>query len=97
MSGQAGVRVFLVGERWFQLASELRIRRFDWRGHLGRLLLGLDLGRRSSFRAYGGGPGMRYLMETFVPRLRRRIGEEAVDAILIANPARTFALQPAIA
>ena len=39
---------------------------------------------------------MRYLMETFVPRLRRRIGEEAVDAILIANPARTFALQPAI-
>ncbi|MEJ7803621.1 MAG: aryldialkylphosphatase [Candidatus Limnocylindria bacterium] len=65
-------------------------------GHLHRLLLGLDLGRRSSFRAYGGGPGMRYLMETFVPRLRRRIGEEAVDAILIANPARTFALQPAI-
>lgn len=66
-------------------------------GHLDRLLLGQDLGRRSSLRAYGGGPGLRYLMETFVPRLRRRIGEEAVDAILVANPARAFALEPAAA
>jgi len=62
-------------------------------GHLDRLLLGQDLGRRSSLRAYGGGPGMRYLMETFVPRLRRRVGEEAVHAILVANPARAFALE----
>ncbi|MBA2635005.1 MAG: aryldialkylphosphatase, partial [Chloroflexi bacterium] len=66
-------------------------------GHLDRLLLGQDLGRRSSLRSYGGGPGMRYLMETFVPRLRRRIGEEAVDAILVSNPARAFALEPAAA
>ena len=40
---------------------------------------------------------MRYLMESFVPRLRRRIGEEAVDAILVANPARAFALETAAA
>jgi 5-phospho-D-xylono-1,4-lactonase len=66
-------------------------------GHLDRLLLGQDLGRRSSLRAYGGGPGMRYLMKTFVPRLRRRIGDEAVDAILVANPSRAFALEPGIA
>ena len=63
-------------------------------GHLDRLMLGQDLGRRSSLRAYGGGPGMRYLMETFVPRLRRRIGDDAVQAILVANPARAFALEP---
>lgn len=62
-------------------------------GHLGRLMLGQDLGRRSSLRAYGGGPGLRYLMETFVPRLRRRIGEKAVESILVANPARAFALE----
>ena len=62
-------------------------------GHLDRLMLGQDLGRRSSLRAYGGGPGLRYLMETFVPRLRRRIGETAVESILVANPARAFALQ----
>jgi hypothetical protein len=31
-------------------------------------------------------------METFVPRVRRRIGDDATDAILVANPARAFAL-----
>jgi 5-phospho-D-xylono-1,4-lactonase len=62
-------------------------------GHLDRLMLGQDLGRRMSLRAYGGGPGMRYLMQTFVPRLRRRIGEEAVEAILVTNPARAFAIE----
>ena len=61
-------------------------------GHLDRLVLGLDLGRRESFRAFGGGPGIRHLMATFVPRLRRRIGEAAVERILVANPARVFAL-----
>ena len=61
-------------------------------GHGGALLLGLDLGRRDYFRAYGGGPGLRYLMETFTPRLRHRIGEEATRRILIDNPARAFAM-----
>lgn len=62
-------------------------------GHVDRLLLGQDIGRRSMLRAYGGGPGMRYLMETFVPRVRRRIGDDATDAILVANPARAFAIE----
>jgi phosphotriesterase-related protein len=66
-------------------------------GHLERLMLGQDLGRRMSLRAYGGGPGMRYLMDAFVPRLRRRIGDAAVETILVANPARAFALVPALA
>lgn len=61
-------------------------------GHLERIVLGLDLGRRDYFRAYGGGPGMRTLMATFVPRLRRRIGGAAVETILVANPARAFAM-----
>jgi 5-phospho-D-xylono-1,4-lactonase len=61
-------------------------------GHLGRIILGLDLGRRSYFRAYGGGPGLRYLMTAFAPRLRRRLGDEAVARILIDNPGRLYAL-----
>jgi 5-phospho-D-xylono-1,4-lactonase len=61
-------------------------------GHVGRILLGLDLGQRDYFRAYGGGPGLTYLMEAFVPRVRKRVGEEAVQAILVANAARAFAL-----
>ncbi len=63
-------------------------------GHLERIVLGLDLGRRDYFRAYGGGPGLRSLMSSFVPRLRRRIGEAAVETILVANPARAFAMAP---
>jgi len=63
-------------------------------GHTDHILLGLDLGRRDYFRAYDGGPGMRYLMATFVPRLERRIGAEAVRRILVDNPARFFALRP---
>jgi len=62
-------------------------------GHVANLLLGQDIGRRSMLRAYGGGPGMRYLMERFVPRVRNRIGDDATDAILVSNPARAFALE----
>lgn len=61
-------------------------------GHVGRLMLGLDLGMRDYLRAYGGGPGMTYLMEGFVPRLRRRIGPDAVDTILRGNPANAFTM-----
>jgi predicted metal-dependent phosphotriesterase family hydrolase len=61
-------------------------------GHTDRMLLGLDLGRRDYFRVYGGGPGLAYLMDAFVPRLRRRIGGAAVDRIMVGNAARAFAL-----
>jgi phosphotriesterase-related protein len=61
-------------------------------GHGARLLLGLDLGVRDYYRAYGGGPGLAALLSSFVPRLRRRIGDAATDGILVANPARVFAV-----
>jgi len=62
------------------------------RGHGARLMLGLDLGVRDYYRAYGGGPGLRYLMTTFVPRVRGRLGDAATDALLRTNPARVLAL-----
>jgi phosphotriesterase-related protein len=62
------------------------------RGHETALMLALDLGQRDYFRAYGGGPGLTYLMEIFVPRLRHRIGDEAVRKILIDTPARALAM-----
>src|ERR1700682_1110403 len=61
-------------------------------GHGGSLMLGLDAGQRDYFRPYGGGPGLTYLMGTFVPRLRPRIGEDAVRTILVDSPARAFAM-----
>lgn len=64
------------------------------RGRADRLLLGLDLGRRSYFRAFDGGPGMAYLMTAFVPRLTRRVGDAVVRQILIDNPAEAFLIRP---
>jgi predicted metal-dependent phosphotriesterase family hydrolase len=57
-----------------------------------RLMLGLDLGRRAYHRAYGGEPGLRHLMATFVPALRQRVGESSVNAMLVTNPARIYSL-----
>lgn len=61
-------------------------------GHLDRLILGLDLGARGYLRAYDGGPGLRYLMTTFEPRLRHRLGADATSRILVENPARFYAM-----
>ncbi|MEJ3747548.1 aryldialkylphosphatase [Actinomycetes bacterium KLBMP 9797] len=60
-------------------------------GHGDRLLLGTDVGRRSTLRAYGGGPGMAVLGEVFLPRLARRLGQSTVDQIMRANPAAALA------
>ena len=64
------------------------------RGHAGRILLGGDCGRRSMLRAYGGGPGMDYVLARFVPRLERELGGDLAQQILVANPARAFAFAP---
>ena len=61
------------------------------RGHADRLLLGGDTGRRSMFRAYGGGPGLDYVFARFKPRLERELGRELSEQILVANPALAFA------
>ena len=61
-------------------------------GHENAMMLGLDLGQRDYFRSYGGGPGLTYLMDTFVPRLRKRVGDAVVRKILVDTPARAFAM-----
>jgi phosphotriesterase-related protein len=62
-------------------------------GKEDRLLLGGDVARRSRYLAYGGMPGLRYLGERFVPRLRERIGAAAVERILRDNPRRVLAFE----
>lgn len=63
------------------------------RGHADHLMLGTDVGRRSTLLSYGGGPGMDVLGRTFIPRLHKRIGIEATDVLLVSAPARFFVLQ----
>ena len=57
-----------------------------------QVLMGGDAARRSYWKSYGGGPGLAYLLECFVPRLKREgFTVEEVDQILVHNPARAFA------
>lgn len=63
-------------------------------GHGERLLVGGDVARRSRYVSYGGMPGLGYLFEKFLPRVRVAIGDEATDRILIDNPSRWLRWTP---
>lgn len=55
------------------------------------ILLGNDYARRSYMKAYGGGPGMDFLLDKFVPRLERDIpGDDLRTVLMIENPRRFF-------
>ena len=52
-----------------------------------RIVLGADVARSSRYIAYGGMPGLQYLGDRYLPRLRERIGEDAVRTMLVDNAA----------
>jgi 5-phospho-D-xylono-1,4-lactonase len=61
-------------------------------GHAHRVLIGNDLGRPSYWRAYGGGPGLDYVLTRFVPKLHAAGFSQAdVDLLLVENPRRFLA------
>ena len=61
-------------------------------GYEGRVMLASDFGRRTQQRAYGGEPGLDYILREFVPELiARGLPQEAFDAMLVDNPARFLA------
>jgi phosphotriesterase-related protein len=58
-------------------------------GYGSQLLISGDMGRRSYLHAYGGGPGFRYILTKFVPRLQDEgIDQKHIDRIFVENPAR---------
>lgn len=61
------------------------------RGH-DRILLGGDVARSSRYVAYGGMPGLAYLGDRYLPRLRARIGDAAVERMLVQHPRELLAL-----
>ena len=70
-------------ERSIRLVCELADR-----GHLGRVLLSLDV-CRTSHLTFGGGPGFGYLAERYLPGLRAAgLGEAALRTLSVDNPAR---------
>ncbi len=60
------------------------------RGLGSHLLLSNDRARKTELRRYGG-PGYRYVLESFVPLLQQAgLNESAVRAMLVDNPARAL-------
>jgi len=60
-------------------------------GHGDQVLLGMDMGPRTMWRAYGGGPGMTYLARVFLPKLRRAgLDGKTVERFTIHNPAEAL-------
>lgn len=68
-------------------------------GHLERVVMGHDHARRVHWTAYGGSPGMAYLLGDFSRRMTERGLSDARAAIFGTNPASvfSFARSPALA
>jgi phosphotriesterase-related protein len=61
-------------------------------GHGKQIVWGGDLARPSYQTAYGGAPGLKYILEDFIPRLRNEaISEDIIADVFVNNPARALA------
>ena len=66
----------------------------DWAvadGHAGQVMLGMDAARQGYYTAFGGTPGLPYLLRDFSDQLEARgIGAELRHSFFVDNPARAF-------
>lgn len=61
-------------------------------GALDRVMLGLDAARQGYWTAYGGSPGIAYLVDGFAALMREHgLGAAEQERILVTNPARAYA------
>jgi phosphotriesterase-related protein len=60
-------------------------------GYEKQILMSLDT-TRVRLRSYGGSPGLSYILDEFIPLLRRRgVSETQIESFFRENPARIFA------
>jgi predicted metal-dependent phosphotriesterase family hydrolase len=60
-------------------------------GRIGQVMLGMDAARQGYYRAFGGTPGLDYLLKTFSGEMQGRgIDDRMRQAIFVENPARAF-------
>lgn len=66
-------------------------------GHVDQILLSQDVCTKVQLKAYGG-TGYSYILETFLPHLRRRgVSEEHIRKMMVENPRRVLTLaEPAV-
>lgn len=86
--------------RWPDGTENGTLTLLDWMvadGFASQLLLGMDAARRSYWTAYGGSPGMGYLLGAFSEQMTSHGLDAAVrHAVFVENPARVLAFsQPA--
>jgi predicted metal-dependent phosphotriesterase family hydrolase len=61
-------------------------------GNAGQVMLGMDAARQGYYAAFGGTPGLSYLLRGFGDELEARgLGTEMRHAFFVDNPARAFA------
>lgn len=59
-----------------------------------QIVLGLDAARRKYWKAYGGAPGMGYLLREFVRELTSGgLSQKDIDRIFVGNPAKCYEFQ----
>jgi phosphotriesterase-related protein len=64
-------------------------------GRASQVLLGMDMGPRTMWRSYGGGPGMTYLANVFLPSLRKAgLGHQQIAMLTELNPAKALQFRP---
>lgn len=59
---------------------------------LNRIFISADFGRYTYYKAYGGGPGLEYILKKFIPRFKKECGlsEEDINQIFINNPMNVY-------
>ena len=78
--------------RWKQSENptvELLVALLDEFPH--QIMVGMDAARRGYWRAYGGTPGLTYLIESLVPLLKDRgVSTASLQRMFVDNPAAAF-------
>ena len=86
--------VYDQGFRWADRENGT-LQMLDWAvedGHVGQVMLGMDAARQGYYTAYGGAPGLSYLLRDFSDALESRgIGADIRRRFFVDNPARAFA------
>jgi phosphotriesterase-related protein len=76
-------------------ARSAMLARLAARGYLRQLLVSGDLARKSYWLAYGGGPGFRYLIESFpVTLMEAGLTATEVRTVLVDNPGMALTTHP---
>jgi 5-phospho-D-xylono-1,4-lactonase len=80
--------------RWGD-ADNGTLRLLEWAvadGHVGQVMLGMDAARQGYYRAFGGSPGLAYLLREFSAAMEAcGLDAEIRNQLFVDNPARAFA------